>query len=700
MSSDDKSIEENSKKTIDGSIGDDTIILGAVTETEGFDYRGIHKITGTKYDPNGYDADRFNVNGYDKNGFDKNGTYILDKKKIGTGTLDNKKTGWCGTVEDFIASDKELILKKIIQWESEKFSKDSSPEQISAWKNSIDIIHDRFKDLILVNQNSSKLTLIFEYILPREGGRRPDVILLSKNNVLVFEFKDYNIIKKDHIDQVSAYSRDIKNYHHMSHEMSVIPILIATKCVEGTREIKGVKILNKNDCTSFVNTIIKNDEPHQNVINWINSNYLPLPSIIQAAKMIFKNEELPQIKTAQSAGIPETIKKIIEIAKITKEDSSNSLVLVTGVPGSGKTLVGLQLVYTLDNLHENINGVFLSGNGPLVEVLNHALREESRSFVQPVYNFLREYGGNSNAMPHENIWIYDEAQRAWDSEKVLEKRGHENTEPDDFIGLGDRMDSWSLVIGLIGEGQTINTGEESGLKLWKNAIERSEQNWKIFCPKKLENTFSELNTIFYNELNLTKSLRSHIAEDVTSWREKLIDGNSSSANELSDEIRSQGFEIYITRDLESAQSYVIGRYDGQYDKRFGLIASSKDKILPEFGIHNDYNTTKNIKPGPWFNGLPNSTESCCALNSVITEYQCQGLELDFPIVCWGDDLRWEDNWKTFSHHKGAKDPHNLRLNSYNVLLSRGRDGMVIFVPPIKKLDSTYEFLVKCGLKIL
>ena len=643
-----------------------------------------------EFNEDGYDRDGFNVNGYNRDGYDKYGIHILDKRK----------TGWFGTVENFIGSDRELILKKLIQWESTIFSKDSSPSQISAWENSINILHDRFKDLISVNQNSSKLTLIFEYILPREGGRRPDVVLLSKNNVLVFEFKDYNIIKKDHIDQVSAYSRDIKNYHHMSHEMSVIPILIATKCVEETLEIKGVTVLNKNDFTSFVDSIIKNDEPHQNVINWINSNYLPLPSIIQAAKMIFKNEELPQIKTAQSAGIPETIKKIIEIAKITKEDSSNSLVLVTGVPGSGKTLVGLQLVYTLDNLHENINGVFLSGNGPLVEVLKHALGKGSKSFVQPVHNFLKEYGGNANLTPHENIWIYDEAQRAWDSEKVLEKRGHENTEPDDFIGLGDRMGSWSLVIGLIGEGQTINTGEESGLKLWKNAIKRSEQNWRIFCPKKLENTFSESNTVFHNELDLTKSLRSHIAEDVTSWREKLIDGNSSSANELSDNIRSQGFEIYITRDLESAQSYAIGRYDGQYDKRFGLIASSKDKILPEFGIDNDYNTTKNIEPGPWFNDLPNSTASCCALNSVITEYQCQGLELDLPIVCWGDDLLWEDNWKTFSYHKGAKDPHTLRLNSYRVLLSRGRDGMVIFVPPIKKLDSTYEFLVKCGLKIL
>ena len=352
---------------------------------------------------------------------------------------------------------------------------------------------------------------------------------------------------------------------------------------------------------------------------------------------------------------------------------------MTGVPGSGKTLVGLQLVYTLDNLDEKINGVFLSGNGPLVEVLKHALGKGSKSFVQPVHNFLKEYGGNANLIPHENIWIYDEAQRAWDSEQVLAKRGHENSEPDDFIALGDRINSWSLIIGLVGEGQSIHIGEESGLKLWKNAITRSEQNWRIFCPEKLENTFSESNTVFHNELDLTKTLRSHIAEDVALWVEKLIDGNSSFANELSDEIRNQGFELYITRDLELGKLYAIG---------------------PEFGIDNDFMTTRRFKGGPWFNDSPNSTTSCCALNSVATEFQCQGLELDLPIVCWGDDLLWEDNWKTFSKRSKAKDPHTLRLNSYRVLLSRGRDGMVIFVPPIKKLDSTYEFLVKCGLKIL
>ena len=209
----------------------------------------------------------------------------------------------------------------------------------------------------------------------------------------------------------------------MSHEMYVVPILITTKYTGETLEIKGVKILNKNDISSFVNNSIKDDEPYQNVTKWINSDYLPLPSILQAARMIFRNEELPKIKTAQSAGIPETISKISEITKMAKETNSNYLVLVTGVPGSGKTLVGLQLVYTLDKLDEQIDGVFLSGNRPLVEVLRKALGKESKSFVQGVDNFLQEYGGNTSSVPHENIWIFDEAQRAWDSDKVFEKRG-------------------------------------------------------------------------------------------------------------------------------------------------------------------------------------------------------------------------------------------------------------------------------------
>ena len=608
------------------------------------------------------------------------------------------KTGWYDTIKKFVELDEEIILENLKQNEFEQFSKNSSLQQISAWKNSIKILQNSLKNLISLNPNSSKWTIIFEFMLPREGGRRPDVIILSKKHVLILEFKDFDTIKKSHIDQVSAYSKDIRTYHHKSHDMFVIPILITTRWDGNSYKSDDVYVVNKDEIDSFVSELFSNDEDYLNVQEWINSDYFPLPSIIQAARMIFQHKALPKIKSAQSAGIPGTINILLEIAKNASKTNSKNLVLVTGVPGAGKTLVGLQLVHTLDTLDtldKHIDGVFLSGNRPLVEVLQYAL--ESKKFVQHVHNFLKEYGGNSTSTPHENIWIYDEAQRAWDSERVLEKRGHGNSEPDDFIKLADKLDSWSLIVGLIGEGQQIHLGEESGLKLWKDAIIKSKNNWKIFCPEKLENIFSDLDVTFQNELDLTKTLRSHIAEDVTLWVSKLIDGQISEANELTPQIKKHGFELYITRDLECAKLYVKERYDNQNEKRFGLLASSNAKILPNYGVFNDWQSTRFLKIGPWYNDEPTSTQSCCALNSVATEFSCQGLELDMPIVCWGEDLIWNDGWKTTTKRSKAKNPHLLRLNSYRVLLTRGRDGIMIYIPNEIKLDSTYKILVKSGL---
>ena len=602
--------------------------------------------------------------------------------------LVSSKIGWFSPIEKFIKTDEKLILKNLIQ-------KDSSHQQVSAWKNSIKILQQEFKKLTLINTISSDWTIVFEYELPREGGRKPDVLLISKNYVLVFEFKDQSLVKQSYIDQVSAYSQDIQIYHHLSHTMNVIPILICTKWIDNNYKKDNVHIINKNQINTFVNDLIGKDESYSNINNWINSDYLPLPSVLQAARMIFQNEKLPKIKSAESAGIKDTITKLLEITKDAKKTNSNYLVLVTGVPGSGKTLVGLQFVYTLDD-----PGVFLSGNGPLVEVLKHALGKGSKSFVQPVHNFLKEYGGSNITIPPENVWIYDEAQRAWDSNRVNEKRGHNNSEPDDFIKIGDRINTWSLVVGLIGEGQTIHLGEETGLELWKNAINNSPNNWKIFCPQKLENTFSGLNKQFHDELDLTKTLRSHIAEDVSLWVSELINGNISKANELSTQIIRQNFQLYITHDLDRAKLYVKERYNGQNEKRFGLIASARDKILPSYGIQNDFQSTRRLKIGPWYNDNPDSEQSCCALNSTVTEFQCQGLELDMPIVCWGDDLIWENGWQSFSKRSKAKDPHTLRLNSYRVLLTRGRDGIIIFCPKEQKLESTYQILIKSGLRIL
>lgn len=410
----------------------------------------------------------------------------------------NSKVGWYGDLQNFIQTNQSIIIEKLKQHEEKYFAKKSNQQQITAWENSISILQKQFTNLIIKNPISAHWIVIFEYILPREGGRRPDVILLTKNHVIIFEFKDFRIVKRAHMDQVLAYSRDVKFYHGMSHKMSVTPILITTGFDGKSYQIDEVLVLNKNEINSFVNDLIGIDEAYQNPLEWINSDYIPLPSVLQAARMIFQHEDLPKIKSAQSAGIPQTIEKLSEIAKSAKETNSNHLALVTGVPGSGKTLVGLQLVYSLDRLNQEINGVFLSGNGPLVDVLQYALGKQSKSFVQPVHNFLKEYGGKSTSLPHEKVWIYDEAQRAWDSQRVLEKRGHGNSEPDDFIELGDKVNSWSLIVGLIGEGQHIHLGEEAGVVLWKNAIKKSKKIWNISCPAKLANIFSELSPKYYD----------------------------------------------------------------------------------------------------------------------------------------------------------------------------------------------------------
>jgi len=205
------------------------------------------------------------------------------------------------------------------------------------------------------------------------------------------------------------------------------------------------------------------------------------------------------------------------------------------------------------------------------------------------------------------------------------------------------------------------------------------------------------------KLDLTITLRSHLAEDVAAWVELLLSGDPNRAREKIPNIYSQGFDIYITRDLELAKNYARERYEGQEDKRFGLIASSKASNLEQYGVPVSFNYSSNLKVGEWYNSSPNSRWSCCALHDVATEFQCQGLELDYPVMCWGRDLRWEHGeWKTprTTSRNQAKDPHRLRMNSYRVLLTRGRDGFIIFIPPEPQMQSTYELLRAVGIREL
>jgi DUF2075 family protein len=611
----------------------------------------------------------------------------------------NVPYGWSGSIHDFLSLSKADWLAALQEHHQRCMNCPADQSQLLAWDHEFDLLAKELKQLLQVKPALETYTIIFEYELPRERGRRPDVIILGAS-IFVLEFKDYAKILRAHVDQVAAYARDLQHYHAGSQQSTVIPTLVLARAKELIKRDDNVIILSP-DRIADVFMVESEVETGTLIdpISWISAEYSPLPSLIQAARTIWNKQPLPQIKRALSAGIPQTIAELIRIAQVAQAKNELHLALVTGVPGSGKTLVGIQLVYEnhLDISDIRNYAVFLSGNGPLVKVLQHALRNSI--FVQDVHGFLKDYGGSTSKIPHEHIWVYDEAQRAWDAERVNEKRGHATSEPEDFLKLAERMNSWALMVALIGEGQEIHLGEESGLPQWNDALSVMKKSWVVHCPEKIAGNFTATSKLEKNSvLDLSVTLRSHLAEDVAQWIKVLLDGNLMAARALAERVTTQGFDVYVTNDISVATNYVKERYQGQENKRYGLLASSKAKNLPAWGIHNEFNYTKNMREGPWYNDPPSSFNSCCALRDVATEFSCQGLELDFPIVCWGNDFTWDGKWKSPKASRSkAKDPHQLRVNSYRVLLTRGRDGFIIFVPNELGMRTTYEALVTAGI---
>jgi hypothetical protein len=264
-----------------------------------------------------------------------------------------------------------------------------------------------------------------------------------------------------------------------------------------------------------------------------------------------------------------------------------------------------------------------------------------------------------------------------------------------------RVPGWAMLVGLIGEGQEIHLGEEGGLRLWSDAIAASGGEWTIHCPEHIAHPFAGHRVLPDNDLELTVTLRSHVAGDLHEWVKALLDGRLVEASTIADSMQRAAYNLYVTRDLDEAKRYVRTRYEMEEDKRFGLLGSSKAKNLPIFGMNTSFQATRGFRPGPWYNDPRTSLRSCCQLLEVATEFSCQGLELDFPIVGWDTDLVWNGSeWLVKSGRTKAHDARQLRLNSYRVLLTRGRDGMVIFVPPISDLDATHSALIAAGCRVL
>lgn len=573
---------------------------------------------------------------------------------------------------------------------------EAHPLQLRAWEDSFDVLHTHLSEL-----KHFHVYMVFEYVLPREGGRRPDLLVLTSSEVLVIEFKERARFQQADVDQVSAYARDLQYYHQESHERKVIPYLVPTKALDRRRLFNNVIAISPDLLFSDIEQYCTNYY-HGNVEDWLSSNYEPLPSIVEAAKLIYSNKNLPSVHRANSSGLPEALAELQSIVHSAKRDNKKVLILVTGVPGSGKTLLGLQFVYETHLGEETNSGVFLSGNGPLVQVLQVAL--ESKVFIQPLRNFIKQYAFNNTKTSPERIIVFDEAQRAWDREQVNSKHRHDASEPELLIQIADKIEEWTVILGLVGEGQEIHIGEEAGISQWTEAVSNSDSDWEVISPSKLQNVFKDFQGFinYSDRLDLNTSLRSHIAENVSQFATTLLSGSVENAGGLLRNINDKQFPIYLTRDLEKAKRYVRNRYFDDRNKRYGLIASSRSKILPRFGVDTSFNGTSTVNIAKWFNEDPKHEESGCRLNSVATEFSCQGLELDFPIVCWGEDLIWKNGeWSSENHRNPkAKDAHLLRINSYRVLLTRGRDGMILYLPPDPQLDETYKLFKIVGIEVM
>lgn len=618
--------------------------------------------------------------------------------------------------------------------------------QRGAWVAEIDILRDALTPY--------EGSIYFEYSIPRMG-RRIDVVLLIGPVIFVLEFK---VGEKEFttyaIDQVCDYALDLKNFHDSSHEQFIAPILIATDARDA---IPVVAVTPQNDKLLFP---IKSDIPQlgkvfEDVLSFVDGNdidinqwesgrYCPTPTIIEAAMALYNNHSVSEItrSDASATNLSQTSAAISEVIRSSRDKSHKSICLVTGVPGSGKTLVGLDVATKHIDADDKLYSVYLSGNGPLVKILCEALardrvrrggeagekikigtaRSDVKTFIQNVHHFRDDCLLDKLVAPVEHVAIFDEAQRAWDIEQTSSfMRRKKNTpnfnqsEPEFLISCLNRHPDWAVIVCLVGGGQEINTGE-AGIGEWIDSINRSFPDWHIYISSRLtdseynaEKMLDELktrqNVTYHDGLHLAVSMRSFRAEDVSLLVKQMLDLEVDSARQTYEKVRDK-YPLVITRDLSKAKKWLKGQARGS--ERYGMVVSSQAERLKPHAI----DVKSPMDPVHWFLDRKDDVRSSYYLEDVATEFHVQGLELDWACIIWDADFRYfPAGW---SHHSFCGDRWNninkaerkqYLKNAYRVLLTRARQGMVLVVPegdaedPTRSsqfYDGTFGYLKEIG----
>ena len=662
----------------------------------------------------------------------------------------SKRFYYSDSITDFLSRDKKEIVGAL----SLASQHDINDETLHSWIIEIDTLRDS------LTPYNGRGSIYFEYNIPRLG-RRADIIIVIDGIIFVIEYKTFDQkFSREALMQVWDYAIDLKNFQEGSIDRIIIPILIIpnekdARCQTRLRKYDDnvydpIQVNSKKLAMAF-DTVIKSVRyeinPVLNDDQWAKSGYSPTPTIIEAAIALYEENTVEDI-TKHGGDIDKASFELSRIIDYCRDNKKKAICFITGVPGAGKTLIGLNTA--IDQFNRGEKAVYLSGNYPLVEVLQEALtrdyvrrdkvraqaenrkacskaeaKSKVKAFIQMIHHYRDLYLEGTEVkdnmivpingyflnhtdkayIPVEHVAIFDEAQRAWTKEELerfmREKKGIRDfpySEPEYLISCMNRQTDWGLVVCLVGNGQAINKGE-AGLKEWLESIHRSFPDWDVYMSDYLvdseELTEDELSLISRqliprSDLHLKMSMRSFRSEKVSIFINHLLALQREEAVATLKDLEK--YPIVITRNLNTAKSWLRDHARG--NERMGLLASSKAERLKAIGV--------NVRFQPdfvhWFLEDENDIRSSNCLEDTLTEFKVQGLEIDWACVTWDADLRLNDEWSSWQHYQlrsGSKWQkinkeinREYQINAYRVLLTRARQGMVIVVPNGSELDST------------
>ncbi len=661
---------------------------------------------------------------------------------------------YSSSVREFLRqSDGETIATLEIGYAQRGFTRHFT-DQTLTWERDLRHLRSVLEECVRTSPSAADWGLLMEFSIPLKEARI-DVVLLVRSWIILLEAKSGEVdsaAKK----QAEQYGLLLHYFHKASDQRHILPVAVSTQAAEESPTewrqqgmfpqlasywVKPVLACKWEVLARLLLSCEDASEPQVSCQEWNNSPYFPVPSIIEAALELRSGLSIAEIAHSEAAEheiqhVRDTIQNCLRAAR---DEGQHAICFLTGVPGSGKTLVGLSLAHLSENKTDAVH--FMSGNGPLVKVMQHLLtregmrkgarkedaEREAKTLLGNIHVFARYHEEDNRGAPSNHAIVFDEAQRAWNSAQNNKKFQRDYSEPAMLLRIMERHPDWAFVVALVGGGQEINDGE-AGLEEWGRALAERATPWKVYASPEVmtggpstagHRLFEDgagLATLELSDaLHLRTSNRSLRGERIARWVDLVLQGEATAAAELN---VAESFPIFLSRNLEQTRAFL--RQQTRGEGRCGLIGSSgatrlrAEGLEPSSTFHADYAWQH------WYLADRADIRSSYQCEVFATEFEVQGLELDWIGVCWGGDFIWDGSagWRLRALRYGSRcrwnelrnsEKRRFKSNAYRVLLTRARQGMVLFIPrgsaedstcALEEFEQTANFLLRCGVTLL